>query len=220
MRHIITKRDLWYYQQFLKMGYSRICKTKYYLIWDVDTIPIRPINIFEGDYPLFDTRIERITSYYKTLERIFPGIVNSNCSYVTEHMIIKTDFMKNLLDNIEIKYNIPGKYFWEKILMVIDNKDINFLGFSEFETYGFYVDNRYPNIYKHRKWYSKRDAKSFFGNSDNLNQDDIAWLSKYYHSLSFEKWTPFSEINLKIIKNKELQKLYQPKEFFDNLGKC
>ena len=46
-------RTGWYEQQFLKMAYSRICNNEFYLIWDSDTFPIKPVNMFENSNPIF-----------------------------------------------------------------------------------------------------------------------------------------------------------------------
>ncbi len=70
-------------------------------------------------------------------------------------MIIKNEFMKNLLEQTEKNTFIEGKNFLDKILMSIDKKGIIQFGFSEFETYGSFVDTYYPNYYKHKKWSSK-----------------------------------------------------------------
>ena len=218
MRAIKTRKDGWYEQQFLKMAYSRICKKKYYLIYDTDTIPIKTINLFENNQPYFDMKTEHHLPYFNTLNRLIPGLKFSKRSYISEHMMIKTTLMKNLLETIEMNNRIPGKLFWEKILMAIDAKDMNHSGFSEYETYGSYVDTRYPNIYKHRVWHSKRDANIFLGSSENLNEGDIKWFSQYYNALSFEKNPKFNSSNLEIIKDKKLQKMYKPKEFFNNFN--
>ena len=216
-KNITTSRDGWYEQQFLKMGYSRICKKNYYLIWDVDTIPIKHFNLFENNHPFFDMRTQRLIPYFNTINRLIPGLNFSNHSYVTEHMMIKTELMKNLLDNIEKNNEIPGILFWEKILMAIDVQYIHGSGFSEYETYGSFVDTRYPNFYYHRNWYSKRDAKTVYDSSLNLNEDDINWLSQHYYALTFEIYQQFKEENLKFAKDKKIRNYYKPDEFFLNL---
>ena len=48
------------------MSYSRICKDEYYLLWDSNTIPIRPINMFKNGHPLFDMKLEHHTQYFVT----------------------------------------------------------------------------------------------------------------------------------------------------------
>ena len=217
-RNITIYHAGWYEQQFLKMSYSKICKKNYYLIWDADTVPIKYIRMFKNDKPIFDMKTEHHIPYFNTMNRLIPGMNFANRSYISEHMLIKTDFMKNLINLIEMNHNISGKYFWEKILMAIDLKDINASGFSEYETYGTYVDTKYPNFYIHRNWYSKRDSTTYYGKSENLNENDIIWLSQDYDALSFEKWTLFNKRNLEIAKNIILQKKIKPNEFFSNFN--
>jgi len=200
----------WYEQQFLKMAYSRICKKEYYLIWDSDTYPIRPVNMFKNGHPIFDMKKEYNSAYFITLSRLIPNLQLSKMSYISEHMIIKTEYMKNLLNEIESNSNIPGNSFWEKIIYSIDKNEIIFSGFSEFETYGSYVDTRYPNFYRHRKWYSVRNAADFFGNIENVKENDLIWLSKDYNAISFEKWYKFDKQNLEFASNEEIQSKMTP----------
>ena len=219
MRSLTTSKSGWLEQQFVKMAYSRICKKNYYLVWDIDTIPIRPIQMFEGDHPFFDMKTEHHKAYFRTMNILIPHLKFRRQSYISEHMIIKTNLMKDLLDTIEKNSNISGKFFWEKIVMVIDDRNIKHQGFSEFETYGTFVDNKYPNIYTHRKWYSRRDAKIYIGSANNLNEDDIIWLSRSYHALLFEKLYRFVKRFLKFVKDPEIHKLYKPSKFFRNVKK-
>lgn len=125
----------WYEQQFLKMAYSRICKNEYYLIWDSDTFPIKPVNMFKNNHPIFDMKKEYNSAYFITLSRLIPNLRFSKMSYISEHMIIKTEYMKILLNEIESNGNIPGNLFWEKIIFSIDKNEIILSGFSEFEIF-------------------------------------------------------------------------------------
>ena len=204
----------WYHQQFLKMSYSRICEKEYYLLWDSDTIPIKHINMFENENPIFDMKDEHHLAYFKTLHRLIPNLHFSRHSYISEHMIIKTEYMNNLLDKIEKNYNIQGKYFWEKILMSIELKDLTKSGFSEFETYGNFVDTIFPNVYRHRRWPSERHISKYFQNIDNLSSQDLNWLSNEFYTITFEKWDKYENCNLAFIKNREIQKLIGPQRLF------
>ena len=215
-RSITTPRDIWYEQQFLKMSYARICKKEYYLIWDSDTVPIKPIQMFENNKPFFDMITHYHPPYFKTLNLILPGLKLANLSFVSEHIMVKTEYMKNLLDEIERNDKLEGKFFWEKIMMAIEQKDIDFSGFSEFETYGTFVNTRYPNSFIYRKYKTLRSARIFYDSVDNLNESDINWLSQDFSSLSFERWNQFEKDKFEIAKNSELQKKYKPLEFFDN----
>lgn len=213
------KRVGWYEQQFLKMAYSRICKDEFYLVWDSDTYPIKPVKMLKNGFPIFDMKTEHHLPYFITINRLIHNLTFVNESYISEHMLIKTEYMKNLLSEIENNINIDGKKFWEKILITIDRKDIPLAGFSEFETYGLYVDNRYPYTYKHRKWYSRRDMSKYCENIYNLSEYDLKWLSKDYNALTFEKYNKFDKKNYEMITNLENQRKYTPKQFFQYCGK-
>ena len=41
-----NSRPGWYYQQFLKMAFSNWSKSRYYMAWDADTIPLRKKEMF------------------------------------------------------------------------------------------------------------------------------------------------------------------------------
>ena len=42
-----TGRAGWYVQQYIKMQFARFTKDEYYLIWDSDTIPLKPVELFD-----------------------------------------------------------------------------------------------------------------------------------------------------------------------------
>ena len=113
---------------------------------------------------------------------------NIKYSYISEHMLIKTEYMKTLWDIIESNNNWPGKNYWEKIILSIDKEVILNSGFSEFETYVTFIDNYFPNAYKHRMWFSRRDMTKYVGSIYNLSEKDLKWLSKDYNAITFEYW--------------------------------
>ena len=209
-----TSRVGWYEQQFLKMEYSKICNNDYYLLWDSDTIPIKPVKMFDNDKPIFDLKKEHHSPYFVTLNRLIPNLHFIKYSYISEHMLIKTEFMKRLIDSIENNYNLNGKKYWEKIILSIDKNEIIRSGFSEFETYGTFVDNYYPHAYTHRIWYSKRDMAKYYGDANNLSENDLNWLSKDYNAVTFEKWDLFNKDYIQFVTELRYQNLCRPRRFF------
>ena len=219
--NIFTKRGIteskrlgWYEQQFLKMSYSRVCDNEYYLLWDSDTFPVKSVQMFENGHPIFDMKTEHHSAYFTTINRLIKNLHFSKFSYISEHMLIKTEYMRNLLDDIEHNSNIYGNMFWEKIIMSIDKSDINKSGFSEFELYGSYVDTKYPNFYKHRHWNSRRDMTIFYGNINNLDKYDFNWISKDFEAITFEKRYEFDEKAYKYSKNLGIHNSIKAKFFF------
>ena len=191
----------WYFQQFLKMAYAFVCKDEYYLIWDSDTIPTNKIEMFENETKkaFFDTKSEFHKPYFETIKNLFPDLEKTqNFSYISEHMLIKTQIMKDLVSKIEENTLIKGNMFFEKILHSISIENIKNSGFSEYETYGIFASKYYKNEYTYRVWRSSRRA-DFFLDRENLNIKKINWCSSHFDAITFEKEEPniFSKIFIK-----------------------
>lgn len=183
-------RSGWYIQQFLKMIYCNICQDKYYLIWDSDTIPIKKVKMFENNgKPIFDVKTEYHEPYFITMKNIFPELGKKfRYSFISEHMIINTKLMKNMINRISDNKNLFGNTWYEKIINCIDPKYLYHSGFSEFETYGTFVKKHYKQVYSKRLWKSLRGGVNLYFNPKLLTDNDIKKISKYYNSISFENW--------------------------------
>lgn len=195
MESLLLGRELprgvtgWYYQQFLKMQYALLCDKEYYMVWDGDTIPCGPFSMFkdETDIPYMDLKREYHEEYFVTMGRLLPGM--KKCiekSFIAEHMLIRSDIMKALIQDIENNILIEGKCFWEKIIRSIEAERIQESSFSEFETYGTYVCFNYTDSYRLRDWHSFRQGGEFF-DPDKIKDEDYLWLSRDFFAISFEK---------------------------------
>jgi len=197
IKHLIKNRNEsavirsgWYIQQFLKMIYCNICQDKYYLIWDSDTIPIKKVKMFENNgKPIFDFKSEYHEPYFITMKTIFPELGKKfRYSFISEHMIINSKIMKNMINRISDNKNLIGNVWYEKIINCIDPKYISHSGFSEFETYGTFVKEYYKQVYSKRLWKSLRRGVNLCFNPKVLSYNDIKKFSKSYNSISFENW--------------------------------
>lgn len=194
----------WYYQQFLKFAYANICPDDYYLSWDGDTIPIRPIDMFAGDTPLLDFKREYHAPYFETMKKILPDLTKViEPSFISEHMLFTKEIVKKLLLEIESSPSLVGGTFYERILRTMDVTLLNQNAFSEFETYGTYVSVRFPEAYKLRRWTSFRNCGQYFP-MNGITEDDISWLAKDFHALSFEKGHEYNP-EAAFFQNKEYQ---------------
>lgn len=193
-------RGGWYLQQFIKMQYSMICKDEYYMTWDSDTIPLHDINMINQGKPIFDMKIEYHQPYFDTLSRLFgSNLEKYSKSFISEHMLINCKIMREIIQKINSLENIEGKAWYEKIIRSINVDDIAFSGFSEFETYGTYTINSYPDMYEYRDWYSERYGYLLF-NIKDININIIKWMGKEYDALSFEKFAKRNTLIKKILK--------------------
>lgn len=179
-------RSNWYFQQFLKMAYAYLCDDDFYIVWDADTVPVRSIELFQGEKPLFSCCDDYRKDYFETLEKLFHGEVKKQSpkSFIVEHMVIKTSYMREMIHSIEQDNKLNGTYFYEKIISVISRESIKTTGFSEFETYANYV------LTKHKDAYGIRQLKAFrFGlilTGYKLDENMITWLAESRDTISFE----------------------------------
>ena len=171
------------------MAYCNICQDKFYLIWDSDTIPVKKVKMFKNNgKPFFDVKIEYNEPYFTTMKNIFPELgKKQSYSFISEHMVINAELMKKVINRITDNNNLIGNTWEEKIINIIDINYLPLSGFSEFETYGTFVKEYYKEIYSKRPWKSIRRGNLYF-NPKLLTDNDIKKISRYYDSISFEKW--------------------------------
>jgi hypothetical protein len=172
----------WYYQQFLKMGFSDSRYAKdYYLIWDADTLPLSKLEFVNEGQLLFTQKKEYHKEYFDTIETIFHIRKNSDFSFIAEHMLIKTTIMKEIIN----KLSESEERCWP-FSLINHIQPQAYLGFSEFETYGTYVNHYYPGLYKPRMLNTWRNAGSVFGR--NVKDEELKALAIDLDIVSLESW--------------------------------
>lgn len=186
------KRSGWYFQQFLKMAYAEICEDDYYLIWDADTIPIVPIRMFDEQgkpYMGFRDYVKYDNCFFETQDRLLPNLYlkkTTKDSFICEHMLVKTSYMRELIVDLAEKGTMRKQTFYENILYTVPLHLLNLSGFSEFETYSAYVLKKYPNAYSLRYWKNLRNGKIYLGNL--LDEGRLKWISRMFDVVSIEKF--------------------------------
>lgn len=207
-------RPGWYYQQFLKMSFSDICEGDYYVSWDMDTVPLRPLSFFDRNgKPAFDLKSEYNPGYFKTIENLLGLKKNIDGSFISEHMIFSKAYMKELIASIGSS-SVEGNDYKEKVINSIDG-DYLTLGFSEFETYGTYVTEKYPDTYTYRKFASFRRGSWFIREGD-LNEDDIKWLSGDFDAISFENADPIEDM-VQLFRNPKYRGSMSAGKFYETI---
>ena len=105
-------------------------------------------------------------------------------SFICENMIMKTVFVKEMLDVIMNQPGLEGESFWERILNAVSDDNLLESGFSEFETYGNYVMRYHPDTYNLRTLRGLRKGAEYFGMEPDKNE--LLWASKSYDTIAFE----------------------------------
>lgn len=197
----------WYYQQFLKMNYSLYCNNDYYMTWDGDTIPCKSFSMFQegSNAPYMDIKTEFHPQYFDTMAKLIPGMHKCiSKSFISEHMLFNTSYMKKMIESIENNKEIDGDKFYEKIIYAIEPNKFQDGCFSEFETYGTYLCLNDPFLYKLREWHSFRLGGEFF-DPETIDDADYEWLSKDFFAISFEKGHSVRDDHKNLFDNKDYQ---------------
>ncbi len=207
-------RGGWYYQQFLKMIFCYKCTGQFYMSWDMDTVPLRSIELFDQDEkPIFGLKSEYNPGYFKTIDTLLGLGKNIEGSFISEHMVFNRAYMEELIEYIN-NSPIKGDSFWEKIIGSIDDDYIS-LGFSEFETYGTFVTDRYPDSYSRNEFRSFRRG-SWFVNEKDLDDDDIIWLAKDYDAITFENAEQIQDM-VQLFRNPKYRNNMSARKFYETI---
>jgi len=196
------KRTGWYFQQFLKLGFALKSEDDLYLVWDSDTLPLKETCMFQNDKMYFDVKEEFNVLYFDTISKILPRLrKKENYSFISEHMMFHSGYVRKMLEEIS---RDDVKDFWKVIIKNIPPKQLDQSGFSEFETYGTYMTQTFPDVYEIRKWKSLREGALFF--RDGLSVEKRDELSHYFDAISFEEHDVQKKLTY-ILSNRFFQKI-------------
>lgn len=188
-------RSGWYFQQFLKMEVARKSFiSDYYLIWDCDTIMLERIDFFtKKGRAIFNVSKQYHKPYFDCINRM--GLKNrEKYSFISEHLMIKTDFMRELIKFLDNKDQ--RNILWaKKVLNFVNIEDLSKSGFSEFETYGTYLLKFHKSTFSVKSIKSTRKGYSLFGDPGN-KKTFICLLIYGYKWATFELWDKDGKRNL------------------------
>jgi hypothetical protein len=168
----------WLFQQLLKLSGDRICKAKYFLAIDADTLLIRPHIFTKGTRSVFYCRNWSQPEYFRTYRRLLERNPTSRVSFVTHYMLFNRSKLAQLKQTIRSKHHTS----WYSAIIRSMDKTRKY-AFSEFETYGNYVYSTNRNGVIIRSALNKSVHQSV----RQLSKKRLLVLAKKYRSISFHK---------------------------------
>jgi hypothetical protein len=181
-----TRRFGWYLQQFNKIEALRLAVSNKLVIWDSDCVPISKISFYDFQnkaiYMLADEYNEnyfKVISNFLGLERV------QNQSFVIPGFPIKKEWLHEFIRYVETTYQCS---WYEALLKNVDFSLIS--GFSETETLGTWIANKYPNQMSTCTLNWERAGQSKFGYARNLTVSQIEDIGRVHglDIVSFENW--------------------------------
>ena len=175
----------WYFQQLLKLQFAFVEPAEdYYLMWDADTVPLRPLCFFDAEGRMLLTQAaEHHAPYFETYRNLFGTEPNSEFSLIAQHMVVQKSVAREMLARLE--RHVAGADAWPwKIMRSLPKTGDNL--FSEYETYGHYVKNFHPDRVRfvRRTW--RREARQNQGCA-LPTPADLAALAREYDYVAFER---------------------------------
>ncbi len=184
-RGVVPDRAGWYHQQFVKLGAPLVvgCEDRC-LLWDADTVLLRPTAFFDGEgRALVAREREHHAPYFRTQQRLLGFGKVAPFSFVAQHLPLRTDHLRRLLDRIAPAGAAAGAWAW-RILEAVDSEDLAGAGFSEYETCGSFVLERDPASVVCRTLPSERHGSLLFG--AHPGRLDLRRLARAFALASFE----------------------------------
>jgi hypothetical protein len=179
----LSKGAGWYLQQFLKFSFAfKKTEDDHYLIWDADTVPLRPLEFFdEQGRMLFTKATECHSPYFETYKKFFQQEPHYEFSFISQHAIVRKSLLREMFRTIE--KNLPGDETWAwKMMRNLGGSGSN--RFSEYETWGHYVKNAHPEtaVYRELPW--ERHGNRLVSNPPSTK--DLKSLGESYAFVAFE----------------------------------
>jgi hypothetical protein len=147
LRHAIaaaapTGRDGWLTQQFLCLLHVATAARGRCLVWDADTLMVRPQTLVEGTVAALPISLEHHHPYFALIRCLLPSLpLPAWSSTVAHHMLMEPPLLRQLI--AEIESHAGGRPWWSAILARVDRREQSCM--AEYELYGQWVRHRHPD---------------------------------------------------------------------------
>jgi hypothetical protein len=179
------KRAGWYYQQLLKWGAAYFDNiTEHYLVWEADTILLRPMTFFDNqERVIFTTDSDYHAPYYHTYKHFFQEDAGYEFSLIAQHMVIDRKILNEMLLVIDDRFAGSENWAWKMMNNLTAESNSKM---ADYETYGYYVKNHHPDkvVFRQVPW--TRWGSSL--TSPYPSDGDLRFLSKEFCFAAFETW--------------------------------
>ena len=172
-------RNGWYLQQLLKLysGFAIPGILDKYLVIDADTFFLKPATFIEDGKCCYNNTCDQFHyPYFVHIEKLCKGLGEKilRFSGISHHMIFETKYLKLLFDLIENIHKIP---FWQVFLLLVDPKDIEKSGASEYELYMQFMIHYHPDeiIFRSLKHIEPHNKEEYLNCLSNDEYDFITY---------------------------------------------
>ena len=174
----------WYFQQFLKYSYAfENPDDDWFLIWDADTVPLRAVDFFDAEGRLLVVPAEECHEpYFETYRQLLGEEPCREYSFISQHQVVQKSVLREMLRQMTDRARKDLKEWPRVIADGLQGAGNNL--FSEYETYGHYLKNHYPERMALRPLPWLREGTETCGL--HPSEDVLSRLGNCYAYASFE----------------------------------
>lgn len=148
-------RSGWLFQQLIKLHADRISSSAHALLLDADTVLLGP-QVFEKDGRMvLLVGDEYHAPYFQAYRKLLKRNPVKDFSFVTHQMIVDCGKLPALRKEMEQKGD--GRPWWQLIVDAYDRTQIS--GFSEYETLGNWMAERFPEAVEFEYWFNRAEPR-------------------------------------------------------------
>ena len=176
----------WYIQQFAKLAMLELesksggCS----LIWDMDTIPLRPLCFFSNKDDVLNCFYSTSyhEEYFNTIRKIFGLEKVTVNSFIGQSLPVSNRYYLEFINELE---GLDSKGWLSNLILSINYKAA--AAFSEYETIGTYIESKHPGAYVFVDTNWKRDAYREFIKAHRNIERVMNKMKPYYAFIAIEK---------------------------------
>lgn len=176
----------WYLQQLVKLKAILAVHSLNApaLIWDADTLPLRPMSFVGVNGVLgFTTGREYHVPYFRLIDQLLGLRREQEFSFIAQCLPTRTEWLESMCREIETRTSKP----WDQsIIDAIDPNETS--SFSEYETLGTYVFKKYAGEVAINEIPWLRNGLSQFGPLDRLTDSQLDAIGRYCAYVAFESY--------------------------------
>ena len=181
------KRFGWYLQQFFKIEALLNSDDTHLIIWDADCVPVKKMNLFDSSgKPIYMIAShENHPVYFETIKKLLNIFRIQQFSFVIPGFPILKSWVSEFIQEIE---DFHKQSWHQSIISCTPLGEAS--GFSETETLGTWVANRYPMAWTTFSLNWERHGQKRFGYARDFNENSVVGLGMRHNLdiISFENW--------------------------------
>ena len=168
----------------LKLGFALHPEAESrFLIWDADTVLLRPLEFFDSEGRLLFTKAEEYHQpYFDNYAHLLGQDPHREFSFISQHIPVDRSILCEMLELVEKRFAGDENWAWKLMKNLVgDGSNL----FSEFETYGHFVKNNHPDraVFRSLPWTREGTTLASF----DPTAADLERLAERFFFAAFEK---------------------------------